>query len=314
MPIPPLEPVSETPEGQDAPSPEIAAIDTALSHCLSFGPGCPERLGEAMRYAVLGPGKRLRPRLVLMASQACGGPPVPLTAEAGAAHPAMPSACAVEMIHAYSLVHDDLPAMDDDDLRRGRPTVHVAFDEATAVLVGDALQARAFELVATQTQPPELAGRLCGELAHAAGAQQLVGGQADDLAGDFEGATVDHLKRIHSRKTGAMFVVSLRMGAICVGASPEQLESITAYARALGLLFQVTDDLLDVSGAQSAVGKRVGKDAEAGKLTYPGLLGVEASRRMAESLAEEARASVAPLGAGAAALAELATRVASRDR
>ncbi|MEM9187463.1 MAG: polyprenyl synthetase family protein, partial [Planctomycetota bacterium] len=233
---------------------------------------------------------------------------------AGAAnHPAMPAACAVELIHAYSLVHDDLPAMDDDDLRRGRPTVHIAFDEATAVLVGDALQARAFELLATQISPSALAGRCCGELAHAAGGQQLVGGQADDLAGRFDGATVDHLKQIHARKTGAMFVVSLRLGALVAAASDEQLQSITEYATALGLLFQVTDDLLDVAGDEAAVGKRVGKDAGLGKMTYPELLGVDESRAFADQLAVEAAAALTPLGDRGTALRGLARRVADRN-
>ena len=204
-------------------------IDQALSDALSLGPGCPPRLAEAMRYTVLSPGKRLRPRLVLMAAEACGGPSTGSPNDS-----AMAAACAVELIHAYSLAHDDLPAMDDDDLRRGRPTCHVKYDEATAILVGDALQARALELVATRIEPASLAGRCCGELAHAAGAEQLVGGQADDLAGMFAGATVDDLKQIHARKTGAMFIVSLRLGALIAGASDEQLTSITEFARAPG--------------------------------------------------------------------------------
>ncbi|TWT77984.1 Farnesyl diphosphate synthase [Posidoniimonas polymericola] len=282
---------------------DLDAIDQALDRSLRFGAGCPERLGEAMRYVVLGPGKRLRPRLVLMACRACGGD----------AATALPAACAVELIHAYSLAHDDLPAMDDDDLRRGRPTCHVQFDEATAVLVGDALQARAFELLATQL-PAEHAGRCCGELARAAGAEKLVGGQSADLSGAFDGATVDDLRAIHARKTGAMFIVSLRLGAILAGAGEERLYQVTEYARALGLAFQVTDDLLDVSGSQQAVGKRLGKDADRGKLTYPKLLGVDASRRLVDELIDAAVAAVAPLGDTAGPLVDLARKLQNRDR
>jgi len=290
----------------DAPVDRVGQkIEAALAESLELGPGCPPRLAEAMRYALLGPGKRLRPRLVLMAAEACGAKQ-PSTA--------MPAACAVEMIHAYSLVHDDLPAMDDDDLRRGRPTCHVQFDQATAILVGDALQARALELLATRIEPAELAGRCCGELAHAAGAEQLVGGQADDLAGIFAGATTADLKRIHARKTGAMFVVSLRLGAIIAGASAAQLEAITNYGRALGLLFQVTDDLLDVAGDEQTIGKRVGKDAGRGKMTYPELLGAKESRNLAADLAAQAADAIGELGEPGQPLADLAQRVAQRDR
>ncbi len=280
------------------------SIDEALTAALDLGPGCPARLADAMRYAVLGPGKRLRPRLVLMAAEACGGEPAA----------AMPAACAVELIHAYSLVHDDLPAMDDDDLRRGRPTCHVQFDEATAILVGDALQARAFELLATGIKPADLAGRCCGELAIAAGAEQLVGGQAADLAGMFNGATTDDLQKIHARKTGAMFIVSLRLGALIAGASDQQLEAVTSFAGALGLLFQVTDDLLDATGDEAALGKRVGKDAGLGKMTYPQLLGIEQSQAFAKQLADQALAALEPLGKPGEPLRVLAQQVLGRDR
>lgn len=292
--------------GPNEPEPDLqlGLINQALEDALRFGPGCPPQFAEAMRYCVMGPGKRIRPRLVLMAAEACGG-----DAEA-----AMPAACAVEFIHAYSLVHDDLPAMDDDDLRRGRPTCHIAFGEATAILVGDALQARAFELLATELQPPELAGRCCGELARAAGAEHLVGGQVADLAGLFDNATASDLKQIHARKTGAMFEVSLRLGAIIAGASNVQIEALNVYARALGLLFQVTDDLLDVSGDENALGKRVGKDAGHGKLTYPALLGVIESRTFAAELAEQARKAAGLLGDAGVPLASLAKQVLKRDR
>jgi geranylgeranyl diphosphate synthase, type II len=280
------------------------AIDSALTNALTFGAGCPTKLADALRYAVLGPGKRLRPRLVLMANAACGGEPTE----------ALPAACAVELIHAYSLVHDDLPAMDDDDLRRGRPTCHKAFDEATAILVGDALQARSFELLATQIHPAEAAAQCCAELARAAGAQALVGGQADDLAGLHPGATADDLEHIHARKTGAMFVVSLRLGGIVAGATATQLAALTQYGERFGLAFQITDDLLDVNGAEEAVGKRVGKDAGRGKLTYPGLWGAERSREQATALINAACAALDQLPGDTQPLYDLAQKVIHRDR
>lgn len=288
---------------QDGASAYLPQIEQGLENALAFGPGCPPQFADAIRYSLLSPGKRLRPRLVLMAAEACGGDPAK----------AMPAACAVELIHAYSLVHDDLPAMDDDDLRRGRPTTHVKFGEATAILVGDALQARAFEILATEIEPAELAGRCCGELARAAGAEHLVGGQVDDLVGLFDGATASDLKQIHARKTGAMFEVSLRLGAIIAGATNVQIEAISIYARALGLLFQVTDDLLDIGGEEQKVGKRLGKDARRGKMTYPALLGVEETRIFASELADQARKVTGLLGEPGKPLADLATKVLHRD-
>src|SRR5688572_30814052 len=213
----------------------IDLIEAALRKATEFSADCPSQLAEAIRYSLLAPGKRLRPRLVLMAAEACGG----------AVERALPAAVAIEMIHAYSLVHDDLPAMDDDDLRRGRLTCRRQFDEATAILVGDALQARAFELLANSVEPPERAARCVAELARAAGATMLVGGQADDLAGLNSHATVERLQAIHRRKTGAMFVVSLRLGAIAAGASNEQLALVSEYGTHIGLAFQIVDDLLD---------------------------------------------------------------------
>ncbi|MEN0110738.1 MAG: polyprenyl synthetase family protein [Planctomycetota bacterium] len=289
--------------------PDNAAIDRALEALLADGVGRPPRLMAAMRHAVLGPGKRLRPRLVLLAAEACGGDPTA----------AMPAACAVELVHAYSLVHDDLPAMDDDDLRRGRPTVHKAFDEATAILAGDALLALALESVAAVEAPASITLRAVQELAVAAGPGALVGGQADDLAGaagapDEPAARLELLEAIHRRKTGAMISVSLRLGAIVAEAGDNRIAALTAYGDALGLLFQVTDDLLDASGDEVAVGKRVGKDAEAGKLTYPGLLGVEASRERARGLAGAAEAALAGFGASADPLRRLARQTLQRDR
>jgi geranylgeranyl diphosphate synthase, type II len=258
-------------------------IDAALDHYATFDGGCPANLSDAIRYALLGPGKRLRPHLVLTGAEACGG----------SIETALPAACAVEMVHAYSLVHDDLPAMDDDDLRRGRPTCHKVFGEATAILAGDALLARAFDVMAREIDPPAVAAKCCEVLAQAAGASALVGGQAADLAVSQDataaaGANLSELEAIHNRKTGALFVASLELGGLVSQASPEQLAALAAYGRRVGLAFQITDDLLDAAGSQSAVGKRVAKDSAQGKLTYPALLGMEASRLRAAKLLDDA--------------------------
>lgn len=277
-------------------------VDTSLAHYLEFGPGCPARLAEAMQYVVLAPGKRLRPLLVLLASRACGGD----------VNDAMPAACAVELVHAYSLAHDDLPAMDDDDLRRGRPTCHKAFDEATAILVGDALQARAFEILATAPHAPFVVARWCGVLAGAAGAEQLVGGQADDLAGIAASNSLEHLQFIHRRKTGAMICASLAMGGISAGASDAQLVALNEYGERLGLVFQITDDLLDAKGNAEQVGKQVGKDAGRGKLTYPILMGIESSREQVRQLVAEACDAVGSFGEAAAPLQYIARSLVDR--
>lgn len=283
-------------------------IDAALTEYSTFGPGCPAHLAEAIQYALLGPGKRLRPQLVLMAAEACGG-----SVEA-----AMPAACAVEMVHAYSLVHDDLPAMDDDDLRRGRPTCHKQFGDAVAILVGDALLARAFEVLAGEIRPPEIAARCCAVLGRAAGATALVGGQAADLKfaemAHKTTGSLDELQAIHERKTGALFVASLELGGMVAGASDYQLAALTGYGERVGLAFQITDDLLDVSGDQAAVGKRVAKDLENGKLTFPAVLGIEESRRRASQLIHEACGIIESLGPTAKPLVALARFVGSRER
>lgn len=282
----------------------LEQIDAVLKSAIEFGADCPPRLQQAIAYSLLAPGKRLRPQLVLMAAEACGGQ----------VSQAMPPAVAVEMIHAYSLVHDDLPAMDDDDLRRGRPTCHKQFDEATAVLVGDALQARAFEVLATQIQPSAIAARCCAELAAAAGASALVGGQADDLDPKFGNNSREQLEAIHRRKTGALFRVSLRLGGIVAAGSDEQLDALDRFGQHLGLAFQVTDDLLDVSGSEDEVGKRLQKDSGQGKATYPGLLGVQGSRDFAADLIAQACAALEVFGESAEPLRQLAQFVMRRDR
>ena len=278
-------------------------IDAALRHYVDFGSGCPARLQEAIVYSLLAPGKRLRPQLVLLAAGACGAE----------TEQALPAAAAVEMVHAYSLVHDDLPAMDNDDLRRGRPTCHKQFGEATAILVGDALLTRAFEILASEVRPPTAAARCCAELAQAAGATALVGGQADDLDAQFGNLSRDQLESIHRRKTGALFRVSLRLGAIVAEASPEQLQALDQFGGHLGLAFQVVDDLLDVSGSESDVGKRLNKDHQQGKATYPAVLGEAASRRLAGQLIDQACEAIAIFGESAADLRKLAGFVRRRN-
>jgi geranylgeranyl diphosphate synthase type II len=289
-----------------------ARVETHLERALRPGDGCPPALLEAMRYSLLAPGKRLRPLLVVLAAEACGGRD----------DEALPAASAVEMIHAYSLIHDDLPAMDDDDLRRGLPTCHKRFGEALAILAGDALQALAFQVLA-DGYPAATAAACCRELARGAGAAGMVGGQVEDLAwerGKGGEATLATLENIHARKTGALFRACLRLGVYAAqgerpgGPDPALLEGLDAYGRCFGHAFQITDDLLDVEGDAGRTGKRVQKDAGRGKLTYPGFLGVADSRRRAERLCEEAHAHLTPLGPSGRRLAALVQYVLERDR
>jgi len=283
-------------------------VDAALESCCQLGEGCPATLQEAIRYVLLAPGKRLRPMLVLLAAEACGG-----DIEA-----AMPAACAVEMVHAYSLVHDDLPPMDDDDLRRGRPTCHKAFGEALAILTGDALLSMAFAQLSQAMTPPTVAAACCAALAEATGPCQLVGGQADDLAAADRQrqavASITDLERIHHRKTGAMIRVSLRLGGLAALANAESLDALDQYGHRLGLAFQITDDLLDVCGDEATAGKRLGKDSRRGKVTFPSLLGVKASMAHAQRLITEACAALGPLGPPAEGLETLARYVLERNR
>jgi len=263
-------------------------IESALDSATQFDADCPERLREAIRYSLLAPGKRLRPTLVLIACELCG--------DSIHRQNALPAACAVEMIHAYSLIHDDLPAMDNDDLRRGLPTCHRKFDEATAILAGDALLALAFEMVGTLT-PPELAGRSCKELAIAAGASRLVGGQMDDMLRetmiDGKNTTVQKMELVHHRKTGALIRVSLKLGGMIAGASLPQLDALDAFGKDFGLAFQITDDLLDVLGEEATVGKRLHKDAAKAKWSYPYFLGIEGAKHAAEKMVSDAEKALA---------------------
>ncbi|MGP9500177.1 (2E,6E)-farnesyl diphosphate synthase [Halomonas sp. AOP43-D1-4] len=260
------------------------------------------RLDNAMRHGLLVGGKRLRPLLVYLAGQALGARDKDLDAPAAA----------IELIHAYSLIHDDLPAMDDDDLRRGQPTVHIAYDEATAILAGDALQTLAFDVLA-RTAHPRL-GSLITTLATASGRGGMVAGQALDLAAIGGHPDVDALAHMHAHKTGALIVAAVRMGGlIAVDESDPRLNALTRYARAIGLAFQIHDDVLDVTGDTVTLGKTSGADAARAKPTYPSLLGLEGAQQKARTLIDEAIAALAPLGEQAAPLAELAHYMIERD-
>jgi farnesyl diphosphate synthase len=284
-----------------------ARAEAALERVLPPADATPRRLHEAMRYAVLGGGKRVRPLLVYAAGEACAAPVAALDC----------AAAAVELIHAYSLVHDDMPCMDDDALRRGKPTVHVAYGEATAMLVGDALQALAFEVLAGAPEcgAPVAAGTaMCAELARAAGSSGMAGGQSIDLEAVGRRLELPELEDMHRRKTGAMLRVSVRLGALCGAPMPAgRLEALTRYGEAIGLAFQVVDDILDVEGDSATLGKTAGKDSASDKPTYVSLLGIAGSRRMAAALHEQACAALAPLGGTAVRLRELADLVVLRS-
>ncbi|MBL8745397.1 MAG: polyprenyl synthetase family protein [Phycisphaerae bacterium] len=268
----------------------------------------PGNLLQATEYALLGGGKRLRPILAMQCCDVVGG----------SVEDALPSAAAVEMIHAFSLVHDDLPALDNDDLRRGLPTVHKKYGEAMAILVGDGLMSMAFQVLCDR-QEPALAGRLCRELA--VGSTMMIAGQVLDTLGGFEAGLSDRsrLERVHLNKTGALIRASCRMGALAglarVGSSDAAaMTAITAYGEAIGLMFQIVDDLVDVQQTAEHAGKRTGKDSEAGKLTYPGVVGVAAARAEVSRLHAEARKSLEPYGNKAGGLIELCDYLAVRTK
>jgi geranylgeranyl diphosphate synthase type II len=300
------------------------------------GPGWPAPLAAAMSYSLLAPGKRLRPLLAVMACEAAGGSP----------EQALPAACAVEMVHTYSLIHDDLPAMDDDDLRRGQPTCHKKFGEALAILAGDALLTRAFQVLA-EGYPPATAAAACAALARGSGAAGMVGGQVLDLEAEKQWGKADTdystlkppgaekptfstlaplrsplaaLEEIHALKTGALFRACLHLGALAAqgekpgGPEPALAAALDGYGRCFGLLFQITDDLLDVEGDAAQTGKKVNKDADRGKLTYPVVLGVPDSRRRAEELVRQACELLQPLGPAGQRLEALVRFILARDR
>ena len=264
----------------------------------------PDNLRRAMRYSALAPGKRMRPALTIHSCVAVGG----------RAENAMPAAAAIEMIHAFSLVHDDLPAMDDDDLRRGRPTLHKHAGEAMAILAGDSLQGLAVELVLQRIQPADLAAAVCLDLAQ--GCNDMIAGQVyDTLPESAESVSGEEkLELIHRNKTGALIRAACRMGARCGGASEKELEVLSKYGEAVGHMFQVVDDLLDVTQTTEHLGKTAGKDADQQKLTYPALLGIEGTRNKIRQLHESALESIAALDGRAEPLRELCDFLAVRTR
>ncbi len=278
-------------------------VETALETWVPES--APAGLGEAMRYAVLGAGKRLRPLLVLAAAEAVGG-----EREA-----AMRAACAVELIHAYSLAHDDMPCMDNDVLRRGKPTLHVKFGEAQAMLAGDAMQALAFDVLTPDTGvAPALQARLCRLLARASGYDGMAGGQAIDLASVGKPLDEAQLRDMHRRKTGVLLQASVLMGAACGDISEQAWSSLSAYGAAIGLAFQVVDDILDVTQDSEVLGKTAGKDQDCNKPTYVSVLGLEAARTYALQLRDQAHKALAASGlADTAWLSLLADKVVERD-
>ena len=279
-------------------------VERALETFLPAGATIPHKLHEAMRYTTLGGGKRVRPLLAYASGDLFGG-------DAGALARV---ASAVEMIHVYSLVHDDMPCMDDDDLRRGKPTVHVAYDEATALLVGDALQAQAFQTLADiDTVPPARLVQMLRLLAEAAGSAGMCGGQAIDLDSVGLSLTRDELERMHQLKTGAMLRVSVILGALCgKDLTSTELEALKAYSKAIGLAFQVVDDVLDATADSATLGKTAGKDAADNKPTYVSILGLDQSNELAEQLRREAHEALAPFGEQAQRLRELADLIVQR--
>ncbi len=271
--------------------------EAALEILIAGWDTAPARLVEAARYSLFAGGKRLRPALALGACELVLGEDTP----------ALPAACALEMIHTYSLIHDDLPAMDNDDLRRGRPTSHRVFGEAAAILAGDALLTMAFDAAAAA------GAEIVREIAQAAGIEGMVGGQLLDMDAEGRPASLEELRRIHACKTGALIRASVRCGALCGGASPAQLAALTLYGEQAGLAFQIADDILDVTGEAEKLGKNTGADAAHTKATYPGLLGLDGARRLASETVGAALEALSGFGAEADPFRALARFIISRD-
>ncbi|MCB1277508.1 polyprenyl synthetase family protein [Prosthecobacter sp.] len=279
-------------------------VDAALNRFIPDAATRPTNLHQAMRHSVFAGGKRLRPILCLTAAEACGG----------AVNDAIPNACAVECLHTYSLIHDDLPCMDDDDMRRGVPTCHKVYGEAMALLAGDALQALAFELVTkTPMTTNHPAAVMVLELARTAGSLHLVGGQVADLEGEGKKLPLEDLRFIHEGKTAALLTTSVKLGAMSANASMEQLQALHDFGMATGLAFQIIDDILDVTQTSEKLGKSAGKDVASEKSTYPALMGLEASREEARRLTEVSHRALDIFGDASARLRQLSDYLLNRD-
>jgi geranylgeranyl diphosphate synthase type II len=282
-----------------------ARVDATLDRLLPPETTAPTRLHQAMRYSVFGSGKRLRPVLCLAAAEAI----------AGDTEPALIPAAAVEILHTYTLIHDDLPAMDDDALRRGRATCHIAFDEATAILAGDALLTLSFEWLAqARCAPPHSAIDLVRELATASGSTGVIGGQMADIEGETTPLTIEQLVYIHTHKTGDLIRAAVRLGAMTAGATDDQLAALTAYAEHIGLAFQIADDVLNATGTAEQLGKAAGTDAALGKMTYVAAYGIEGAREKAAALITQAKVALVNLPGDTEPLAVLADYVVTRRK
>jgi geranylgeranyl diphosphate synthase type II len=284
---------------------QTAAVDRALDHFLPPANAKPATIHRAMRYSLFAGGKRMRPALCLAAAEACGGK----------IDDAMPLACAVECIHTYSLIHDDLPAMDDDDLRRGKPTNHKVFGEGIAILAGDALLTEAFSLACRSQGWSRYGLRdIILELAEAAGSKQLIAGQVADLEGEGKDISAAQLRYIHERKTSALLCCSTRLGGMSANCSARQLQALTDFGYNVGLAFQIIDDILDVTQTSEQLGKTAGKDTAAQKATYPKIVGMEKSRKIAAQLTGRAFSALEVFKGNATALAALAEYLLKRDK
>lgn len=283
-------------------------IEKALQQALPKEHQAPATIHRAMRYSLLAGGKRLRPLLCLAAAEACSN-------DAHIIKKAMPLACALECLHTYSLIHDDLPAMDNDDLRRGKPTSHKVFGEGMAILAGDALLTHSFELLSLITPPKRYPlSQFLKEMSKGAGSQQLIGGQVADLEAEGKKVLLADVQFIHERKTAAMIVLSLRLGGMIANATPKQLKALSEFGKALGLAFQIIDDILDVTQSSQQLGKSAGKDLAANKATYPAVMGVEASLEQASRLTKKAHQSLKLFGARASNLEVLADELLNRGK
>ena len=279
-------------------------VEQALGKCLPAARTKPAVLHQAMRYSLLAGGKRIRPILTLAAAEACGG----------SVSDAMPLACAVECIHTYSLIHDDLPSMDNDDFRRGRPTSHKIYGEGIAILAGDALLTQAFEIVAKARGWPRYRhATLIHEITKTAGSLQLIAGQAADLEGEGKRLTLPQLRYIHERKTSALLTCSVRLGGMSANCTPRQLKALTDFGYHVGLAFQIIDDILDCTQTTEQLGKTAGKDLATAKATYPAIVGLEKSKRISEQLTAKAFAAIKPFKGKATALEALAGYLLKRD-